>query len=192
MDRDKKILSHISKYDGITIKQCYYLFFSDSNFGYDLARKRLNLMVKDGFVKVFKDKGTNENVYYTDKKMKYREIIAMTFYAKLVYSGVNVTLFIRNYTLYDGKFSCDAFCTYEVDGKESYMFVEVILNYNEYNFTKYEWLYETQAFQQLYKGQFPRLIVIENIDHIQPLELPNIKVTELNLQFKNFAKVFID
>lgn len=42
--RDKNILDFIEQNGIITIKQCSNLFYKDSKYGYDLARKRLKIL----------------------------------------------------------------------------------------------------------------------------------------------------
>lgn len=128
-DRDKEIISYVEQYGFVTISQAYNMWFSDQTYGYDLARKRLNILVDTGRLKSNKSKHTNfTNIYYIDKRysnMSHHNILIMDVYSKITSFGGDIKYFKREQPWDDGKYRSDAYVIYTFEGYVYALFIEV-------------------------------------------------------------------
>lgn len=194
-NRDREILLHIESFGFATIKQIADLFFSKQKYGYDMARKRLNLMVKDKKLYVYRDYDINLNIYTLNKskKAKPSDMLLLDFYCKMIFEGAEILFFEKEYTgLSDGKIRPDAFTLVKFENWVLYLFIEIQTRHAKADIEKYEVLYSSQEFQNKFETNiFPTVVVIEDVKHKSPYHSDNFKVVQLDLDMKGFPKIFL-
>ena len=193
-DRDKQLLRHIEQYKFTTIQQATDLFFRDRKYGYDMARKRLNLMVREDKLLAMKDFKSGLNIYSLDKikTPSPSDILLMDFYCKLITEGCEVLMFEKEYRILDGKIRSDGFCIFKFCNYMMYSFVEVQLRHAFPDVAKYEMLYKSNEFQKQFETDvFPTLIVISDVDYREVPKSNLFNVVQFDHQFNQFAKLFI-
>lgn len=62
-DRDKEILKYMCEYKYATIKQLEKIFFKEQQYSYNIARRRMDRLVKAGYVNTHK-LDTNGKIVY--------------------------------------------------------------------------------------------------------------------------------
>lgn len=73
-ERDKEILKWTEKFKSITIDQCAKLFFPGTRMAYDLARKRLRHLNREGLIKRYRKEPKEQVVYFMDKVLKKHDL----------------------------------------------------------------------------------------------------------------------
>lgn len=193
--RDREILLHIESWGFATIKQITDIFFREQKYGYDMARKRLNLMVKDHKLFVHRNYENNMNIYTFEKikKVSQSNIIVMDFYAKLMIEGAEILLFEREYNKFmDGKIRPDIFVAVKIENWIIYMFVEAQLRHVKADIEKYEKLYASGDFQRKFSTTtFPTVVVIDDVKHKKDYESPNFKIAQIDLCMGGFPKIYM-
>jgi hypothetical protein len=198
-DRDKETLKHIEDYDFITIKQLQNIIYNTQNFGYDIARKRLNKLVEKGKIKVFKDIVSNQNVYYYEKKPSYHDIIIMDFYSELIREGVNMLFFQKRFEWLNKDVISDGFCCYFFNGKFYSNLIEVCYSHHaRTSVEKYQALYDSREAHNFISGvtegveiKFPKLILIDNVEHTKPFSITkDVDIKQLDFNLKSISKIF--
>lgn len=193
---DQKVLNYIEMYKSITIKQCNKMFYNKQVYGSDMARKRLNKLVQYNKLKVDRDYMTNRNIYYMDKKLSFHDILVMDYFSELINAGVKMISFCREPHFMDNKIIPDAFCTYSVkrdDGKSELFFniIEVVRT-NKIDLNNYKKLYDSGELQKLCRGVFPRIILIDNVNHGGNLFInDDIRIIQLDFKMNEFCKIFL-
>jgi hypothetical protein len=175
--RDKQILKFIELYGGITINQCSKVFFNKTKHSYDLARKRMRKIMDMTDIKYFTNKITGERVYCDNKKLTPHAIYVLDVLATFVQNGATVLEFTKEPSWLDGKYRSDAFFKIEYNGVKRVMFLEVDVMHST-DMTKYEEIYASGYFQNIYNGNFPLVIIVGDV------------TTDYNND--NFDSVFID
>jgi hypothetical protein len=168
------------------------IFFKDQKSGYDIARRRLKKMTEDNILKMSRNISTNENVYYVDKKLSYHDLIINNFFAALINSGATINFFEKRKTWMNDKIRSDAFCSYDSGGYTFYNIIEVCRTHFKIPVAKYEELKLTGEAQQLCSGSFPRIILIDDVDHKTKIESDYLKIIQLNYNLDDFPKIFMD
>jgi hypothetical protein len=191
-DRDREMLNFVDNYGCITIHQAELMFYKNTNFGYDLARKRLNYLVNIDWLKSYRDKASNLKVFYNDKKYTYHRILALDYYANLVSLGAEMSFFKTEFEWVNGKIRSDAFVGFIFNNKPYWQFVEVITSHNDLNLEKYETLYDTGEVQKLCLGKFPPVILIDNVNRKKDIELQKTKIIKLDFKLNDVAKVLLE
>ncbi|KMT22966.1 hypothetical protein [Clostridium cylindrosporum] len=179
------IIIEFAKEYGITISQCYEMFFNHSRYGMDLARKRLKILEERGYLLKGKPWDTNKTVYYIGRIPSTHRILLADFYSELIYEGAVIMEFIPEYKT--SELRADALIRYIYKGYEVIQFIEVILTH-KLNIEKYERLKDTGEVQNKY-DIFPSLIIL---DH-NPIAYKsnNIKVAYVNHNLDNFKNVVL-
>lgn len=191
-DTDRRILNFVDDNGCITIHQAEKMFYTGRAYAYDMARKRLNYLVSIDWLKTYRDKATNQKVYFTDKKYNYHRILALDYYAKLVELGVEMAFFKTEFEWLGGKVRSDAFSGFIFNNKPYFNFVEVITSNNALNLEKYEKVYESGEAHKICGGKFPPVVLIDNVNHKKEFDLPHVKVLTIHYDIKDIAKVFQD
>lgn len=201
-DTDQKVLNFVEQYGSITISQAQKMFYNTQKYGYDIARRRMKKLVTHNKLRVARDVQGNENVYYTEKKLSYHDLLALDYYAELVYNGAKIVYFKQRQPWMNNKCISDAYCCYVLGNKVFFNIVEVVRTHGV-DKAKYLELYnlgEPQKFNSIiYEklggepiNEFPRLIVIDNVMHNKDLFIhENIKVHQLDFHLRDFSKIFI-
>lgn len=188
-NRDNNILMFIEEFGGITIYQTSKMFFNNSKYGNDLARKRLKKLAEQNILKYESDWVTNQRVYFTKKKPSSHSLVLLNLYAEIIGAGADVIEFEKEYKI-DNICRPDGFIIFSYNGKGKMAFVEVDMQ-NKTNLEKYQKLYETQLFQKEY-GTFPEVIILcsnKNYDikgYPFSIKLLDYKLTDLRKSILNF------
>lgn len=202
VDRDREIIKHIEKYGFITLDQTQKCFMPNNNCSYKIASRRLKEIYKAGFINVFRDRATNCNVYvykhYKGKIPSMHKIKLLDVYAELKrQGGCNILEFETEKFWNDGKIRSDGFVVFSIKNVRYYYFIEIQIANVYHNLEKYDVLYQTGEVQAYLKDKyntkdnyFPRILFISdtNYGHIY---LTSTKVVQLDLNFSNFATIFI-
>ncbi|AZV56817.1 hypothetical protein [Clostridium sp. AWRP] len=109
-ERDKRILKWIENFNSITIDQCSKLFFSTSKMSYDLARKRLRYLNREGAIKRYRKDPKSETVYFMDKRLKVHDLKILDVIVAL--QQFNTT---TNEIILQNKIQINQFISYIVD-----------------------------------------------------------------------------
>lgn len=154
--RDYNIFNFIDRFSGITISQAGMVFFGNSKFSYDGARKRLRKLTDNGFLKYEEDFVTNKRIYYRKKKGSSHGMLLADFYANLIAEGAAVIEFEKELQL-DG---CrpDGFVVFQYKKISKMCFIEIDMQHKT-NLDKYVKIYESGYFQKKY-GTFPVIAIV--------------------------------
>jgi hypothetical protein len=189
---DMEIISHVEHFGFITIDQAKNMFYP-SKSGYDMARRRLNKLVKTNYLKMSRNESTNEKIFYINnsKNVTLHSMLLMNYYSKLISNNVQIKVFQKEKEWADGAVRSDGFCIFEYSGYKFYQLIEVIVSHNDSNMKKYETLYQTGEVQSQCDGEFPQLIIIDNAIHNKPIVLKNIEIVTLDFLLNDVGKVFV-
>lgn len=195
-DRDRDIILHLEKYKYATLEQIAKIFFRKAKQSYNIARRRMAEIRKEGYVKAIKDTEINRTVYiYNDGKTNVPDrhrLIVLDVLANLHQQGFKVQDFeVEKYWL-GGKIRSDAFAVFVLEGlKNRYQFfIEVHLSNNDCNLGKYDTLFDTGEVQKyLGRNVYPRILLItdRNVEY----NCKNSKVIKLNTKLDEFASIVV-
>lgn len=129
--RDKEIVRFVEDFDFITITQCYNIWFSSQKYGYDLARKRLSKIEKEGYLKSYKDSSMygSEKIFFIDNKyagVSRHTILAQNVYSEFIRLGAKTILYKREQRWLDGKYRSDAYMCFSISDKMYSICIEII------------------------------------------------------------------
>jgi len=201
-DEDRKILRFVEDFGFITIHQCQNMYYNTQQMGYEMARKHLQKLVKYEKLDSYRDKDFNINMYYTDKKPSYHEILVLDYYSEIIKSGAKVHYFKKEQPWLDKKYFSDAYCVYSKANKVIFDIVEVVRT-KSVEVEKYKEIYKSHEAhnlsQQIYTklgGQeydlFPHLIIIDDVKHRDKLFInDDIKTIQLDFKLTNITDIFI-
>jgi hypothetical protein len=159
---DKNILRFIEDHGGLTIFQCYRIFYRDKKYGHDMARKRLAVLYKNGIVRKTKNRATDEVIYYLEKHISPHDVLLLDFYSMLVFNNAEVLEFRREptYELLGTKIRPDGFVKFRFNGIIQGCFIEVDFTHAT-NVQKYD-PFVNGYFKKLYGGNPAIVIITEN------------------------------
>ncbi len=186
--RDSDVLQFVEQYGGITIKQAAKLFFSNSKYSQDLARKRLKKLADNEKLKYEGDWATNQRIYYTKKKPSSHSIMLLNFYVELIYYGAEILEFEREYKI-DGVCRPDGFMIFQYNNKGKIVFIEVDMQHKT-NLDKYQKLFDTNLFQNEY-GTFPQVVIIAASQNYKIEGYP-FSVKLLDYKFTNLKQTILN
>jgi hypothetical protein len=189
--RDRNIVQFVDKHGSITIAQCAQIFMNDSNCSYKIAQRRLSELVSNKYLKVSKT-DTGENIYYTKKQPSYHDLLILSFYAGLVNCGCRNIHFEHPRPWINDDLKSDGLFIYEFGGYRFYNLLEVCWTHKEIPFTKYEDLFSSGEAHGVCDGEFPRLIVMDDTKHREPLRNDKFPVIQIDLNLKNLPLIFMD
>ena len=193
---DKLVLKYIEEFDSLTLKQCQRGFYNTQNCGYEVARRRMQKLVDAKYLKVGKNKTSNENVYYMERKLKQHDLLVMDFYIELLAMGATDITFIRSKPWLDNLIISDAYAIYTFGGFTYYNIVEVCLTHNRIPMDNYEKLFDSHEGDIINPGEensFPSIIIIDDVSHKKEMNSSSrIKIYKINFELSDFAKIFID
>ena len=133
------------------------------------------------------DKVTDENIFYYGKPPVYRDVQIMDFYARLVYMGVNINYFQKRVKWFEGIHTSDAVLMCDLKGTKINICLDVCYTSCRH-INGYEELYENKEVQKLFKGIFPKIVLVGNtgLRANTFLEVINIKedLSNIDLIFK--------
>jgi hypothetical protein len=195
-DRDNEIAKHIEKYKYATIPQIERIFMRDATYSYWIAARRLKTISEAGFAKIYHDEYTNHNIYIFkgDKEINpptASRIIVLDVLAEMMYSGFHIELFkVEKFWMGD-KIRSDAWVIFTIKKRRYHFFIEVQLSKHPHNLEKYDLLYDSGEYQNLYgKNHFPRVLFISDIDY-SDIKIKSTEVIQLDTKLHMFPSILL-
>jgi hypothetical protein len=197
-ERDSAMLAHISEYKYCTIEQIEKIFLKETQFSYNVARRRLLRIMQAGFIKIVRDAASNRNIYILhDPKVNppsLHRIITLDVLSELHRCGFKVERFDVERSWMNNRFISDAFMIFTVQTdathlKRYYFFLEVHLSNNAHNLTKYDLIYESGEVQKLF-GTFPRILLVSD-RQFKDLTLKHVEIVQLNTRLDRFPIILL-
>lgn len=186
MRRDKDLLIYLEKYHCITIMQASRIFFKECKFSYDVARKRLKKLEDMEVLKSYKNKLTDEKVYYTEKMISAHDLYIMDFYSELVANNCKNITFIKEPRYLNDMIRPDAFFQFEFNSHLYFILLEVDLTHSSMGkMQTYERLFRSNELQQQCYNTFP-LLVITGVNTLK-YESDNFDIIYSDFQLSNFT-----
>lgn len=188
--RDKEILKFIEHYKSITPNQCSKLFYS-GNYSYDMARKRLSHLYKEGILKRYRKNMNSECFYYMDKYLSIHDSKAIDVMAEAKHIGGKIISFERKYRLLS--YELDALLEVEYKG---YIFPFIIeVDYTHFtSLKKLDDIYNSGYFQDKYKdlGEniFPGVVIIKPYSG-SCLQSNLYYIYHLDFELNNLCSIFL-
>ena len=192
---DREILKYVEQYGSTTIHQVQNMFYNTQLKGYQMAQKHLAKLVGYSKLYVYKERNFNSNIYYMDKKASYHTVLIMNYYSELIKNGAKIIYFKREQEWMDKKYYSDAYCVYSVAGKVCFDLLEVV-RAKTVETQKYLDIFESKEAHELsqaiyskitggkrLEGLFPRLVVMDDIQHQKELFI-NKDITTIHVDFQ--------
>lgn len=187
--RDKDILRHLEQYKAISLKQADKLFFKN----YKSASRRLLELEDKGLIKSYKNKISDEKVYYIENKLSAHDLLVMDFYIELVVQGATVRKFTKPHLLKD-MIRPDAFIEFEYKNNLYFILLEVDLTHFT-SFSKlklYEKLAKDKELEEKCYGVFPSVVIMREYEHLDLKYVPeHFEIIYMDFKLTNFSqKIF--
>lgn len=184
---DKQLMIYLEKYHAITIKQAQRHFYK-SEYGYDVAKKRLKQLEDRGLLQSYINVVTNEKIYFTDRKVSAHDLYTFDFYSKLVEHGCENIEFIKEPRFLKGLIKPDAFFTFEYNESLYFILLEVDLTHTSMSkFQLYEKLFRDKELHERCFNTFP-IIVVMGFDGCLKYESENFEVVYSDFELSNFIR----
>lgn len=193
-EKDRIVLKHIDEYGYITLAQITQIAYNGLSYGYDYARRRMNLLKKQGTLKVHRSSLLNCNVYYFDDSKKNPSLhrnLSMDYYCKLISQGAEIEYFKREEIWADGTpYRCisDVVCVFTLGDTRFYNLGEVNVSHNKLKLSRFENIIP------FFKNKFntncvPTIVLID--DTIHKGYDTKLNVVRVNYNMDNVSEVFI-
>lgn len=192
-DRDKNIISFIEDIGYATITNIAEMFFNNSKYSYDLARKRLLKLYKSNNLKKIHNFDTNEVVYlpYDSKRksVSFHDIKLINYITKLSMLGCKI-----NKVLIEPIFNNikpDALISFELKGYMYYQLIEVQLRHAGVDLNRFKNNDTINSILKESDNVAPKLIIIQNTNRDYEKENDTIfPITKINTNMDNILDVF--
>lgn len=190
MPRDKQILKYLEEHKAITIYQAYRIFFNEAKFGYDRARVRLKQLEGFGLVRSYKNKLTDEKVYYTDSMISSHDLYVNEFYSMLVLHGCTNIQVKRQPRFMKDIIRPDALFAFEYGEGLHFVLLEVDFTHvtSLSKFQLYEKLYRSEELQKICYGTFPLIAIITIDENPLKYESESLDIINFNNKLDNFKE----
>lgn len=211
-EKDKEIIRYVEQYGFITIAQAYDIWFSHRRYGYDLARKRLQQMVQDNYLKQQYDMEEMYSPKIFHIEDRYRKptksmILTMDVYSYITRIGGTIRYFKREEEWLNKKYRSDAFVVFTMEGYCYSAYVEVLNSTSSKDVAtnskfqnKYIEIVQSNEVQGKLRNIFnksgdyddPSLIIIDDIKHRNELAIPNLnKIITVDYKLNGLSKILI-
>lgn len=192
-DRDRNIISFIEDIGYATITNIAEMFFNNSKYSYDLARKRLLKLYKSNNLKKIHNFDTNEVVYlpYDSKRrsVSFHDIKLINYITKLSMLGCKI-----NKVLIEPIFNNikpDALISFELKGYMYYQLIEVQLRHAGVDLNRFKNNDTINSILKESDNVAPKLIIIQNTNRDYEKENDTIfPITKINTDMDNILDVF--
>ena len=194
-DRDRKIIDFIYDIGFSNIKIIGDLFFTNSIYRYDLARKRLRKILKIGeYIKSIKNQSTNEVIYIPiDSKIKnisIHNLKILDYICELKLMGADLEE-IKIEPIYNN-IKPDACIKFVFNNCRYYQLLEVQCRHAIVDLDRYN---SNDVIESILKDNdeiLPNLIIIQNTNRdYEKLNNTPLNIIQLNLNLDEMAKVLI-
>lgn len=202
MDRDKEIIDFIHKVGYASIKNIADMYFTNSRYNYDSARKRLKKIENLGkYIKSFRNEETNERIYVPleskTKRVTTHNLKVIEYICKLKCLGCNVILTeiepIFNNTKPDAyvvfKFNDFTYTQLiEIQIRHDYVDLKRFKNHDTIN----EILDKNKKTLNTDKNLLPKLVIIQNTnrDYTKENDTP-FNIVQMSVAMEDMAKVLM-
>jgi hypothetical protein len=164
------------------------MFFNEAKFGYDRARVRLKQLEDYGLLRSYKNKLTDEKVYYTDDKVSSHDLFVNEFYSLLVFNGCTNIVVKRQPRFLKDLIRPDGLFKFEYKNNLYFIVLEVDFTHvtSTSKFQLYERLYKSEELQKICMGVFPLITVISIDENPIKYESDSLDIVYLNDKLDNF------
>lgn len=192
-NRDKAMLRFIEQHGSITINQAANIFFTNNNFAYDQARKRLRTMYQNNIIKRFKQDIYAEVQYYFDRPVKAHKSKLIDVYGNLSSIG-NIAKFEKELKIEckDKYRKIDGFLELEIESENEIAMYPVIIEVDYTHNTslqKLKEIYESNYFQEIY-DVFPTVLIVKKYDWQEKFTTDLFYYKFLNWDLEELKEVF--
>lgn len=193
--RDREIINFIYAIGYLSIDQCSKLFFSDRNYAYDLARKRLKKISEQAdYIKPILNAETKQTIYVPKevkiKKISKHDLLLLDYLAELKVLGVEVEK-VELVPDLDGAIP-DMFIKFTFDGYRYYQFVEMQLRHDFVDIEKFNKPGVISKIYELTNNTRPRLVIIQDTKKDYNKDNPTaMKIIQLNTNLDGLMKVLM-
>jgi hypothetical protein len=193
--RDKDIINLVDTIGFSSIKNISDMFFTNTRYGYDLARKRLKKIEESGkYVKSFRNSDTNEIVYVPFnsrlKNISIHNIKVLEYICKLKCLGCEMKT-----TEIEPIFDCikpDAYISFVFNGYLYHQLLEVQIRHDYIDLKRFKGDSVINAILDKTKNCMPRIIIVQNTSRdYQKENDTKFKITQLGIGMEDVAKVLV-
>jgi hypothetical protein len=217
-NKDVEIIKYIEEFGFITIGQCYEIWYRDRKYGYDLARKELNKLIKAQYLNGYKDTGNiyAEKIFFLEDKFKRPSrsmILVQNVYSELCKLGAEILYFkreeewLKQENNNHGKYRSDGFVIFNLGGYVYSSFIEVIDCFSSVSYNlqkkqlsnKYQDIYDSREATNKIKQitnidkefMFPTLLIVDEVDHKSTFEMEDVNIVKTNFKLEKLSTIFI-
>lgn len=187
VQNDRNIMKHIEQYKGITINQCYKIFYKHAKYGHDMARWRLKKLAENKYLHYYTI--GKERVYCLERNSRItrHRLKALDLYAELVFNNCKILEFIEpKYEVKGKRMEPDGLIKFSFDGKVIFAFIEVD-DTHYYDLSRYDDLYEQGDIQRQYgNDKFPMVICVTDMPDRYYSD--NFDIVYLDYKLNNFVE----
>lgn len=190
-ERDRKIINFIDSVNYASISNIASLFFSESKFSYDLARKRLNKIKNMGeYIKSIQNLETNELIYIpynsNRKRVSIHDITVINYACKLYELGCEVKEIIIQPIF--GNIIPDAYIRFVYDDYQYQQLVEVQIRHNKPDFEKYKSVDVMNKILEKTEETIPTLVLIQDTNIKYEDDELNMDIVQIQTNLRDASK----
>lgn len=165
-DRDREIINFIYDIGFSTIKHIGDVFFTESIYKYDLARKRLRKILQCNiYIKPIINKETNNTIYIpidsNRKSISEHDISVLNYICGLKLLGCDINSIEIEPTFINVR--PDALISFEFNGYRYYQIVEQQLRHNLVDIERFDNIEVKQAILNRTSGVIPSIVIIQKL-----------------------------
>lgn len=191
--KDREIINFIGEIGFSTINQIAKVFYSHSNYDYDLARKKLKKISKESnYLKSIRNSETNQLIYipYESKlkKISKHNILIVDYLTHIKELGVEIE-YMEIEKDFDGVIP-DLFLKFTFNGNRYCQLVEVELRHDFVDINRYKEKKDLILAET--NGYYPDIVIIQNTrkDYEKDNETP-MKVINIKTDLSDLPKVLL-
>lgn len=194
--RDREIINYIYSIGFVTIDQCAKLYYSNSKYSYDLARRRLKKIAEQAdYIKPMLNTETKQTIYIpSEKKVKRiskHDILVLDYLAALKTLDFNIEKI--EITPNFGGVIPDAFIQYTFNKYRYCQLVELQLRHDYVDILRYNKPDTIAAIMEKTNKVKPKLIIIQDTNKNYNKENNTLfKIIQLNTKLDEITKVLLE
>lgn len=190
-DRDREVINFIEQIGYASITHIHKMFFAEAVYGYDIARKRLNKIVGEGYIRKIRNTETNENIYIPQesklKKVSIHNMKVIDYLCELSCLGCNIEQ-IEIEPIF-GTVKPDALISFNFNGYRYWQLLEIQIRHD---------MVDTKRFNNVLdlilprtNHTVPKLIIVQNTNKDYVDAECELDIVQLKLDMREIAKVLI-